>query len=126
MPNDEPSLVEVKFTDEFQRRLRALAKKYRQIRLDIQPIIEQLQAGDFVGDRLAGTGYILFKVRVRNSDIQKGKSAGYRLIYQLGSPTSVILVLIYSKLEQTDVTTEEIRSAITEFQEDGDNILLDL
>lgn len=54
MPNDEPSLLEVKFTDEFQRRLRALAKKYRQIRLDIQPIIEQLQAGNFVGDRLTG------------------------------------------------------------------------
>ncbi|WP_242017649.1 MULTISPECIES: hypothetical protein [Cyanophyceae] len=46
----ESSSVEVKFTDEFGRRLRALSKKYRLIRDDIQPIIEQLQTGDFVGD----------------------------------------------------------------------------
>lgn len=45
----EPSLVQFNFTDEFQRCLRTLSKKYRHIRSDIQPIIAQLQAGDFVG-----------------------------------------------------------------------------
>nr|WP_242019166.1 type II toxin-antitoxin system RelE/ParE family toxin [Trichocoleus sp. FACHB-832] len=113
----ESSSVEVKFTDEFGRRLRALSKKYRLIRDDIQPIIEQLQTGDFVGDQIAGTGFAVFKVRVRNSDIQKGKGAGYRLIYQVESPTSVLLLLIYSKLEQTDVSADDIQSAIAQFQE---------
>ncbi|MBW4498470.1 MAG: type II toxin-antitoxin system RelE/ParE family toxin [Scytonema hyalinum WJT4-NPBG1] len=112
MPN-EPSSVQVQFTDEFKRRLRALSKKYRQIRSDIQPVIEKLQAGDFVGDQIPGTGYTVFKVRVRNSDIQKGKSAGY----QLESPTSVLLLLIYSKLDHIDVAVQEIQSVIAEFQE---------
>lgn len=112
----EPSLVQVQFTDEFQHRLRTLSKKYRHIRSDIQPIIAQLQAGDFVGDQISGTGNTVFKVRVRNSDIQKGKSGGYRLIYQLESPTNVILLLIYSKSEQADVAAEEIKSVIEEFQ----------
>lgn len=58
----------------------------------------------------------VFKVRVRNSDIQKGKNGGYRLIYQLESPTSIILLLIYSKLDQTDVAAEEIQSVIEKFQ----------
>jgi mRNA-degrading endonuclease RelE of RelBE toxin-antitoxin system len=116
MPN-EPSSVQVQFTDEFKRRLRALSKKYRQIRSDIQPVIEKLQAGDFVGDQIPGTDYTVFKVRVRNSDIQKGKSAGYRLIYQLESPTSVLLLLIYSKLDQIDVAVQENQSVIAEFQE---------
>jgi len=80
-------------------------------------VIEKLQAGDFVGDQIPGTGYTVFKVRVRNSDIQKGKSAGYRLIYQLESPTSVLLLLIYSKLDQIDVAVQEIQSVIAEFQE---------
>ena len=80
-------------------------------------MIEKLQAGDFVGDQIPGTGYTVFKVRVRNSDIQKGKSAGYRLIYQLESPTSVLLLLIYSKLDQIDVAVQEIQSVIAEFQE---------
>jgi mRNA-degrading endonuclease RelE of RelBE toxin-antitoxin system len=78
---------------------------------------KKLQAGDFVGDQIPGTGYTVFKVRVRNSDIQKGKSAGYRLIYQLESPTSVLLLLIYSKLDQIDVALQEIQSVIAEFQE---------
>jgi mRNA-degrading endonuclease RelE of RelBE toxin-antitoxin system len=111
MPDESPP-VQVTFSDEFQRRLRTLAKKYRNIRSDIQPVIEQLQAGDFVGDQIVGTGYTVFKVRVKNSDIQRGKSAGYRLIYQLKSTTSILLLVIYSKSDQTDVTVEEIQRAI--------------
>ncbi|MBP5974597.1 type II toxin-antitoxin system RelE/ParE family toxin [Brasilonema sp. CT11] len=114
--SSEPPSVEIKFTDEFKRRLRTLSKKYRQIRSDVQPVIEQLQAGEFVGDQISGTDYTVFKVRVRNSDIQKGKSAGYRLIYQLESPTSVILLLIYSKLDQADVAADEIQAVVEEFQ----------
>ncbi|NJM23858.1 MAG: type II toxin-antitoxin system RelE/ParE family toxin [Richelia sp. RM2_1_2] len=115
MQNEPPS-VQVNFTDEFKQRLRTLSKKYRHIRSDIQPIIEQLQIGDYLGDQIPGTGYTVFKIRVHNSDIQKGKSGGYRLIYQLESPTNIILLLIYSKLDQTDVTAEEIQSVIEKFQ----------
>ncbi|HEX5731725.1 MAG TPA: type II toxin-antitoxin system RelE/ParE family toxin [Blastocatellia bacterium] len=116
MPN-ESSLVSVEFTQEFKRNIRALSKKYRHIRSDIQPIIEQLEAGDFVGDRITGTTYVVFKVRVRNRDIQKGKSSGYRLIYQAQSPKSVILVPIYSKLDQGDISPKQIRQILTEFEE---------
>jgi Cytotoxic translational repressor of toxin-antitoxin stability system len=96
MPS-ESSRVQVEFTPEFKRNLRALSKKYRHIRSDVQPVLEQLQAGEFVGDQIPGTRYTVFKVRVRNRDIRKGKSAGYRLIYQVKSPRSVVLVTIYSK-----------------------------
>lgn len=113
----ESPLVQINFTDEFKQRLRTLSKKYRHIKSDIQPIIEQLQTGNYLGDQIPGTGYTVFKVRVRNNDIQKGKSGGYRLIYELESPTSIILLLIYSKLDQTDVTSEEIQSVIEKFQE---------
>ena len=42
------------------------------IRTDLEPAIKGLQAGQLVGDQITGTGYTLFKSRVRNSDIQKG------------------------------------------------------
>jgi mRNA-degrading endonuclease RelE of RelBE toxin-antitoxin system len=77
----EPSLIQVEATAKFQRNLRLLAKKYRSIRNDIQPIIEQLQLGELPGDQIPGIGYTIFKLRVKNSDIQKGKSGGYRVIY---------------------------------------------
>ena len=39
-------LVQVEFTTEFKRNLRALSKKYRHIRSDIQPVIGQIWPED--------------------------------------------------------------------------------
>ncbi|WP_427159686.1 type II toxin-antitoxin system RelE/ParE family toxin [Aliinostoc sp. HNIBRCY26] len=116
MPNEQPSVF-IDLTPEYQRNLRDLAKKFRNIRSDVQPIIEQLQQGNFVGDRISGLGeeYFVYKVRVRNSNIQKGKSAGYRLIYQVESPTSLLLLTIYSKSDREDINTSEIRDIMTDF-----------
>src|SRR5665648_607897 len=109
MPNESVELVRVEYTPEFKRNLRALAKKYRHIRSDVQPIIEQLQAGNIIGDQALGVHYTIFKVRVLNRDIQKGKRSGYRLIYYLRMSDNIILVAIYSKLEQTDISAEQIK-----------------
>lgn len=94
-----------------------LCKRFRNIRSDVQPIIEQLQQGNFVGDRISGFGeeYFVYKLRVRNSNIQKGKSAGYRLIYQVESPTSILLLTIYSKSDREDIGANEIRDIIADF-----------
>jgi mRNA-degrading endonuclease RelE of RelBE toxin-antitoxin system len=116
MPNETAKAIQVRFTPEFKRNLRALAKKYRHIRSDIQPTIEQIQAGNFVGDQIPRTGYTIFKVRVWNSDIRKGKRSGYRFIYYLKTPTEVILITIYSKLDQSDISPEQIRRILKEFE----------
>lgn len=79
----EPPAVQVQFSAEFKSQLRSLAKRYRQIRNDVQPLIEQLQRGEFPGDQISGTGFTVFKVRIKNSDIRKGKRAGYRVVYQV-------------------------------------------
>ncbi|QTA91752.1 hypothetical protein [Desulfonema magnum] len=52
---DEKISPDVEFTPEFKRNLRSLAKKYRHIRSDIQPVIDQIQKGDFVGDQIPKT-----------------------------------------------------------------------
>ncbi|KOF08625.1 addiction module antitoxin, partial [Planococcus glaciei] len=49
MPSEPAESVQVEYTQEFKRNLRALAKKYRHIRSDVQPVIDQLQAGEFMG-----------------------------------------------------------------------------
>ena len=121
MPNESlqksfENPTEIRFTPEFKRNLRALAKKYRHIRSDVQPIIDQLQAGDFAGDQVPGTSYTIYKLRVRNSDLRKGKRAGYRLIYYLQTQTQVILVTIYSKTEHSDMSTAHIRHIVERFE----------
>lgn len=113
MPSEPAEPVQVEFTPEFKRNLRVLAKKYRHIRSNVQPVIDQLIAGEVIGDQVPGTRYTIFKVRVRNSDIQKGKRSGYRVVYHLQTPTNVILVTIYSKLDQADISAEQIRRILT-------------
>ena len=65
----EPSFIQVQATPIFHRNIHRLAKKYRNIRNDIQPVIEQLEQGELPGDRISGIDYLVFKLRVRNHDI---------------------------------------------------------
>ncbi|NET74150.1 MAG: type II toxin-antitoxin system RelE/ParE family toxin [Sphaerospermopsis sp. SIO1G2] len=115
MMSEQP-LIQVQVSTVFHRNIRNFAKKYRSIRNDIQPVIEQLESGDLPGDKIPGIGYDVFKLRVRNSDIQKGKSGGYRLIYYVKTATGIILLTIYAKSEQADILGDEIRSIITEYE----------
>jgi hypothetical protein len=62
--------------------------------------------------------YIVYKVRVKNSDIRKGKSGGYRVIYPSLNPTAVVLLYLYAKSDQDNVTADEICAIIEKFQAD--------
>ncbi len=112
----EQPLIQVEASLTFNRNLRTLAKKYRNIRNDIQPIIEQLEQGELPGDQISGVAHTVFKLRVRNTDIQKGKSGGYRLIYYVKTAMGIILLTIYTKSEQVDVAADDIRSIIAEYE----------
>ncbi len=57
MPDAE---IEVRVTKPFKRRLKDLSKRYRQVQKDIQPIITELELGNFVGHRIPGTDYTVF------------------------------------------------------------------
>jgi len=118
MPNKNDASnvrIEVEYTPEFKRNIRHLSKKYRHIKSDVQPVIEDLEAGKTLGDQIQSVGYAVYKVRVKNTDIKKGKRAGYRLIYYIKTTSKTILVTIYSKTEQGDITADEIRRIIEEF-----------
>ena len=104
--------ITITYTGEFKRNLRQLLKKYVRIREDIEPIIQVLQQGELLGDRIQQGAYIVYKVRVKNSNVQKGKSGGHRIIYYLKTQTDIVLLTIYSKSEQSDITANEIKRII--------------
>ncbi|MBW4540932.1 MAG: type II toxin-antitoxin system RelE/ParE family toxin [Myxacorys chilensis ATA2-1-KO14] len=112
----EPLIIQVEAAPVFNR-IRTLAKKYRNIRRHIQPIIEQLELGELPGDLISGVGYEVFKLRVKNSDVQKGKSGGYRLLYYVKTATRIILLTIYTKSEQVVIAREDIRNIITDYEQ---------
>ncbi len=115
MQNKTPQHIQLEFTSEFKRNIRALSKKYRHIRSDLQEIISELQLGKILGNKIKGVKYDVFKMRIKNSDIQKGKRAGYRLIYWCKSIENIILITIYSKLDQTDISAQQIKKIIEKF-----------
>lgn len=118
MPSEpeKPQFDSVLFTPEFKRNLRQLAKKYRRIKSDVQPLLDELAQSQTPGDQIQGVQHEVFKVRVRNSDSGKGKSGGYRVIYQRTLQGTTLLITIYSKSEQEDVAANEIRQIITNYE----------
>lgn len=118
MSDQTDSVVRIEFSPLFKRRLKGLAKKYLQIQADIQQIDDRLLLGDWIGDQISGTTYTVYKVRAKNSDAQSVKSGGYRLIYQVKTPTEIVLHLIYSKSEQATVSADEIQEAIGAYQKE--------
>lgn len=109
--------VQIEITPEFKKNLRELKKKYRKIQEDVQTVIEQLRMGRFPGTRISGLceDCVIFKERIRNSNLQKGKSGGYRIIYLLESSSSVLLLTIYSKLDQDDIRLDRIKEILDDF-----------
>ena len=81
---------------------------------DLGPLIKNIEAGDLPGDQVPRAQEEIYKVRVANSDLQRGKSGGYRVIYSVETPTQRVLVTVYSKTEQADVTMEELRRILKE------------
>jgi mRNA-degrading endonuclease RelE of RelBE toxin-antitoxin system len=120
MPSDETASArpELRFTSEFRRNLRQLAKKYRHIRSDIQPILDEISANQQPGDQITGLVMSVYKVRAANRDARKGKSGGYRIIYAPLTDATIILVTLYSKSEQQDINVQEIQAILNEFVQD--------
>lgn len=119
MPNDEgpASPRPVFFTNEFKRNVRQLARKYRRIKTDLQPLMTELEAGSTPGDRIPGVAVEVYKVRIRNSDSARGKRGGYRLLYQVTPAKTIILVTLYAKTEQADIALHEIQAIIATYQD---------
>lgn len=94
-------------------------KKYKNITKDIEPILESLSKGEFLGDEIADLKLgedKTYKVRIANSDTKSGKSNGYRLIYYVEVNDKIIfLVTIYHKKDDERILTDtEIVNIIKE------------
>lgn len=109
----EPS-VRVEIALPVVKKLKRLLKKYPHAYDDLQGLIQQLERGETPGDQVKGVKYTVYKVRLRNSDVAKGKSGGYRVIYYIRTSDHFIVITLYSKSEQVDIDPDEIRRLIEE------------
>lgn len=105
---------QIKAAPTFERQLKQLSRRYRRIRQDLEPLFEQLLAGEMPGDQLRGVHSVVYKVRVANRDARRGKSGGYRVIYYLPTDHITILLTLYSKSDQDDIPSDEITRIIAD------------
>jgi mRNA-degrading endonuclease RelE of RelBE toxin-antitoxin system len=116
MSEDHPQ-TQIQFTPEFNRKYKALKKRYRNIQSDLKPVLEELKFGAVLGDQIPNLDAVVMKLRVKNSDTKKGKSGGYRLIYWTIIDDTILLLDIYSKSDQSNLDFDEIRRVIKKYKE---------
>jgi len=97
-------------TPEFVRNLKTLKKKYKNIKNDVLELADRLEKNPTLGTDLGNNTY---KIRMKNSDNNKGKSAGYRMItYCINEHEEIYLVTIYSKSEKENILDLELKELI--------------
>jgi mRNA-degrading endonuclease RelE of RelBE toxin-antitoxin system len=104
--------IEVVYSTTFKRSLKQIAKKYRRVRSDVEPVIEDIEAGNLPGEQISHVGYQVYKARIKNSDSNRGQRGGYRMIYYVVKEQTRMLITLYSKSEQSDISAEDIRRII--------------
>ncbi len=92
--------------------IRNLKRKYPAVSAEVRKLIFRLEADERPGDKVPGVGYDTYKVRLPNSSAQRGKSGGFRVIYYVRLADYIVLVTVYSKTEQSDISPDAIRRAI--------------
>lgn len=118
MPNEARKEIQIEYAIQFERDMRRLSKKYRRVKSDVKPVIKKLEVGQTPGTQVQRTGeHIVFKVRIKNSDIKKGKRAGYRMLYYVQTAEMIILLTIYSKTEQGDISSQRLLQILAEYEE---------
>ena len=105
--------MKVVLTHSFKQSVKRLGKRFRHVKDDVRSAIEALERIPQLGAQIPG-GDEVRKLRIANSDLMRGKSGGYRLLYKLAEqpePT-LYLLLLYAKSDQEDVSKDELRQLL--------------
>ena len=100
----------IHFGKTFKRGIKKLQKRYPSIKKDVAAGIEALLATPHLGVPIPGA-FGVRKLRLRNSDVGRGKSGGYRMIYYIEDHQNerIFLLLVYAKSDRENVTIQEIK-----------------
>lgn len=97
--------MKILFSEHFKKQLKKLKKKYPHIKDDLLEIIEE-----FNPDNEISIGRSIYKIRIPSTDMQKGKSGGFRSYIYLYVKKDLLLPLcIYPKSETETITENELK-----------------
>ena len=108
--------MNVLYSEDFKKSAKKLAKRYKSFKKDLQLFALSLDDNSKQGIKLAEG---LYKVRIKNSDNNKGKSAGYRIITYALIEDEVFLVDIYSKSEMENISDGAIDLIVKQYKKEN-------
>lgn len=105
--------MNIEVTDSFERELKFLLKKDKLLKNEYKSLITKLQTNPNLGTSIGNGRY---KIRLKNSSNNKGKSGGYRVITYTKIEDTIILVYIYSKSDMENISIEKIDTIINSYK----------
>lgn len=106
--------AKVSLTPTFLQSVRRLARKYRKVASDLEPVIAAVALRPTLAGVIPGSGDIR-KARARSTDMGRGKSGGFRILYVWDEPADTVrFLLCYAKTERDDVTQAELSELLAE------------
>lgn len=99
-------------TDNFKKQIKKYSKKFHSLADDLEELYNILLKDPKSG---ISKGNNIYKLRLKNSDLKKGKNSGYRVItYIIDEQKEILLLTIYSKNDLENISDQQIDFLIEE------------
>ena len=108
---------EVIAAESFKRSYKKLRKIYKSMGEDFESLLEILENNPVEGEAVPGYSNKIYKVRMKSTDMKRGKRGGFRVIYYL-TDHIVYLLTIYAKAKRETISANEIKAALKELDMD--------
>lgn len=95
----------------FDRQAKKLAKRFKHLKSDLAFFLEEFALYQQKAVKIKPG---VFKVRVSNSDKQRGKSGGYRIYYFLAAEERTVFLAIYDKSDLENLDEAVIDGILSE------------
>ena len=97
--------MNILFSEHFKKQLKRLKKKYPHVKNDLLKVTDTFNIKKEIS-----IGRSIYKVRIPSTDMQKGKSGGFRSYIYIYLKKNLLLPLcIYPKSETESITENELR-----------------
>lgn len=97
--------MKIFFSNSFKDQLKKLKKKFPKIKEDLLNKLNQINIQNEIH-----IGKSIFKVRIKSSDQNKGKSSGFRAyIYLYQKGTLLVPLCLYHKTKKESITENELK-----------------
>jgi mRNA-degrading endonuclease RelE of RelBE toxin-antitoxin system len=104
----------IEITSNFKKQTKRLLRKFPSIKGELKKLISSLEIDPKLGTPLGNNCY---KIRIAIASKGKGKSGGARILTHIHiSKSSVYLLTIYDKSEQSTITENELKELLSQIE----------